>query len=78
MWLLRPRTVREYRGWTFPAEEGLPYFMVIVDVVDRRPVQQSVEPVWLLSIWFRLAVMAAQSGRPVTIHGTLHGEAIQT
>ena len=35
MWLLRPRAVREYRGWTFPAEDGLPYFMAIVEAVDR-------------------------------------------
>lgn len=35
MWLLRPRAVREFRGWTFPAEEGLPYFMAIAEAVDR-------------------------------------------
>ena len=41
MWLVRPRTVREYRGWTCPWEgreawEGAkPYFMALVEAVDR-------------------------------------------
>ena len=35
MWLLRPRAVREYRGWTFDPEEGMSYFMAIVEAVDR-------------------------------------------
>ena len=35
MWLLRPRAVREFRGWTFPSEEGLPYFGALCDAVDR-------------------------------------------
>ncbi len=47
MWLMRPRAVREFRGWTEPweaqtAEDGLvgheggrPYFMAIVKAVDR-------------------------------------------
>ncbi len=35
MWLLRPRAVREFRGWTFPSEEGMPYFMALVEAVDR-------------------------------------------
>lgn len=35
MWLIRPRAVREYRGWTFPLEDGEAYFMAIVDAVDR-------------------------------------------
>ncbi|MBM4037234.1 MAG: hypothetical protein FJ290_01860 [Planctomycetes bacterium] len=35
IWLLRPRAVREFRGWVFPAEEGLPYFMAIAEAVDR-------------------------------------------
>ncbi len=35
MWLIRPRAVREYRGWTFPLEDGEAYFMAIVNAVDR-------------------------------------------
>ena len=41
MWLLRPRAVREYRGWTFPWEDqddwegGRPYFLALAAAVDR-------------------------------------------
>lgn len=35
MWLLRPRAVREFRGWTYPSDKGMPYFMAIVAAVDR-------------------------------------------
>src|SRR5205823_6082993 len=35
MWLLRPRVVREFRGWQQPWDDGRPYFMAIVDAVDR-------------------------------------------
>ncbi len=35
MWLMRPRAVREFRGWTQPWEENRPYFMAIVEAVDR-------------------------------------------
>ena len=47
MWLMRPRAVRDYRGWTEPwneridengtmlTEGGRPYFMAIVEAVDR-------------------------------------------
>ncbi len=35
MWLTRPRAVREFRGWTYPWEEGVDYFMGIVRAVDR-------------------------------------------
>jgi hypothetical protein len=35
MWLLRPRAVREFRGWTHPSEEAMPYFTAIVESVDR-------------------------------------------
>lgn len=35
MWLLRPRAVREFRVWTYPSQEGMPYFMAIVEAVDR-------------------------------------------
>ena len=36
MWLLRPRSVREYRSWiNEPWEKQKPYFMGIVNAVDR-------------------------------------------
>lgn len=35
MWLLRPRAVREFRGWTYPSQKGMSYFMAIVAAVDR-------------------------------------------
>lgn len=35
MWLLRPRVVREFRAWLHPWDDGAPYFMAIVDAVDR-------------------------------------------
>jgi hypothetical protein len=35
MWLLRPRVVREFRGWLHPWRDGQPYFMALVDAVDR-------------------------------------------
>ena len=47
MWLLRPRAVREYRGWTFPWEDeddwegGGPYFVALAEAVDsiyRSPI----------------------------------------
>jgi len=34
MWLLRPRAVREFRGWTHPSGEAIPYFMALCDAVD--------------------------------------------
>lgn len=35
MWLLRPRCLREYRGWVYPFQEGEPYYMALVAAVDR-------------------------------------------
>ncbi len=35
MWLMRPRAVREYRGWTTPWEKAEPYFMAVAEAVDR-------------------------------------------
>jgi len=35
MWLLRPRAVREFRGWTYPSDQGMPYYMALVEAVDR-------------------------------------------
>ena len=35
MWLLRPRVVREFRGWTDTLTNSEAYFLSIVDAVDR-------------------------------------------
>jgi len=35
MWLLRPRAVREFRGWTEPWEDNRAHFLAIVSAVDR-------------------------------------------
>lgn len=35
MWLLRPRTVREFRGWQDTLEQAESYFLPIVEAVDR-------------------------------------------
>ena len=35
MWLLRPRTVREFRGWLDTLDQAEPYFLPIVEAVDR-------------------------------------------
>ncbi|MCF7853395.1 MAG: hypothetical protein K9N51_01245 [Candidatus Pacebacteria bacterium] len=35
MWLMRPRAVREYRGWTTPWEKAEPFFLAIAEAVDR-------------------------------------------
>lgn len=35
MWLLRPRVVREFRGWLETVEYAGPYFDAILDAVDR-------------------------------------------
>ena len=35
MWLMRPRAVREYRGWTTPWDKAEPYFLAISSAVDR-------------------------------------------
>jgi len=34
MWLLRPRAVREFRGWTDTREQMMPYFQQVLDSVD--------------------------------------------
>ncbi len=44
MWLMRPRVMREFRFWTETREEILPYYMTIVESVDRvykDPILQS-------------------------------------
>ena len=35
MWLLRPRAVREFRGWIFHSEQGMPYTLAVAAAVDR-------------------------------------------
>jgi len=35
MWLLRPRIIREFRGWRDTAEHSGAYFMAVVNSVDR-------------------------------------------
>ena len=52
MWLLRPRSVREYRSHMFPWEnggtweDGKPYFMAIVDAVDRVYANATLTEFW--------------------------------
>jgi len=46
MWLLRPRAVREFRGWTFPADETMPYFLAIVEAVDRVHTSDVLRKFW--------------------------------
>ena len=52
MWLLRPRAVRDFRGWTFPwddqdkVEGGGPYFMAIVKAVDRVHTHPTLREWW--------------------------------
>jgi hypothetical protein len=35
MWLIRPRVVREFRDWLHPWDDGRPYFVSLVEAVDR-------------------------------------------
>ena len=35
LWLMQPRALREYRGWTTPWDEAEPYFMAVTEAVDR-------------------------------------------
>ncbi len=58
MWLLRPRAVRDFRGWTEPWEDqvdkngkvvhegGGPYFMALVESVDRVHVHPILRQWW--------------------------------
>ncbi len=46
MWLMRPRAVREFRGWTWPSDEGMPYFMALVEAVDRVHTQPELRDFW--------------------------------
>jgi len=46
MWLLRPRVVREFRGWTYSAAEIMPYFQEILDSVARVHENPTLRAFW--------------------------------
>ena len=46
MWLVRPRAVREFRGWTYSWEKGGAYFLAICDAVDRVHVNPTLREFW--------------------------------
>jgi hypothetical protein len=46
MWLLRPRVVREFRDWTYPWDEGEPYFSALMDAVDRVYANRTLRDFW--------------------------------
>lgn len=46
MWLLRPRVVREFRGYQDTLEHSEPYFLPIVDAVDRVHRNQTLREFW--------------------------------
>lgn len=35
MWLLRPRVVREFRGWREPLADSEPYYLALLESIDR-------------------------------------------
>jgi len=57
MWLMRPRAVREYRGWTTPWDKAEPYFMAIVNAVDRVHRDET------LRRWWRHGVLVPNRAR---------------
>ena len=46
MWLLRPRVVREFRGWTELRSLQGPYFLAIVDAVDEVHTDATLRRFW--------------------------------
>ncbi len=46
MWLLRPRAVREFRGWLETVEYAGPYFDAILDAVDRVYAEPVLREFW--------------------------------
>ena len=46
MWLLRPRVVREFRGWLETRTEQGPYFLPIVQAVDRVHTNPTLRAFW--------------------------------
>ena len=46
MWLLRPRAVREFRGWTYRWEKGADYFLALCAAVDRVHTNATLREFW--------------------------------
>ncbi len=46
MWLLRPRAVREFRGWTDTREDMMPYFGQVLAAVDRLYRDPTLQRFW--------------------------------
>ena len=46
MWLLRPRLVREFRGWLATVTDFEPYFLSLVEAVDKVHVQVVLRDFW--------------------------------
>lgn len=46
MWLLRPRVVREFRGWTETVQDTGDYFMQILNAVDKVYKNKILEKFW--------------------------------
>src|SRR5262245_3125204 len=46
LWLLRPRTVREFRGWLDTLDQAEPYFLPIVEAVDRAHLNPTLRDFW--------------------------------
>jgi len=46
MWLLRPRLVREFRGWPETRKDIMPYYRVILDAVDRVHADPALAAFW--------------------------------
>jgi len=58
MWLTRPRVVRDYRIWSEPRSQSLPYFEILVAAVDRVYTNPT-----LTSFW-RSGQLVANTSRP--------------
>ena len=46
MWLLRPRVVRDFRYWTDTVQDAEPYFLPIVNAVDRVHTNPTLRKFW--------------------------------
>jgi len=46
MWLLRPRIVREFRGWTHAWDNAAPYALALVGIVDRVHTSPALKEWW--------------------------------
>jgi hypothetical protein len=58
MWLLRPRVVREFRGWTDSVQQMAPYFNQIIRAVDRVHADATLAGFW------RRGELVANRARP--------------